>query len=258
MLPTWNPERLKPMIPFVIGLIGNRRSGKSTMQSWLLTNVLQNEFDLYISFAGSISCSPETRKFFYSHAMEDMMFDRLRIKFLQTLMRQQEYIKENRLKRRRVLLLLDDAELDKSEESFLGTFCTRARHFDCSIIQSSVSYTMMKPNFRRSLDCLCLFSIGMYSDRYLMLKEFSRNPKLSHYAMQELEKYQCLVQEKDHLSELFYFKLENESIQSKSENTTALAVNETENHASHSLGLETLHSDDNLGDFESKNEFLTV
>ena len=258
MLPTWNPERLKPMIPFVIGLIGNRRSGKSTMQSWLLTDVLQNEFDLYISFAGSISCSPATRGFFYSRRMQDMMFDRLRIKFLQTLMRQQEYIKENRLKRRRVLLLLDDAELDKSEESFLGTFCTRARHFDCSIIQSAVSYTMMKPNFRRSLDCLCLFSIGMYSDRYLMLKEFSRNPKLSHFAMQELEKYQCLVQEKDHQSDLFYFKLENESIRQPSENTTALVTNEIGNSVSPGLDCETLHLEDSPADFESKNEFLTV
>ena len=76
--------------------------------------------------------------------------------------------------------------------------------------------------------------------------------------MQELEKYQCLVQEKDHQSELFYFKLENDSIQPQSENTTALTVNETENCVSRAPGLEILHLDDSPADFESKNDFLVV
>ena len=245
MLNNWDPTRILKKKPFVCAMIGNRRSGKSTTQSWLLQNILNKDFDLYISFAGAISCSPETRDFFLSRGMEDMMFDRLSVKFLKILMKQQERHKVLG-KRRQVLLLLDDAELTREDEMFLGVFCTRARHFDVSIIQCSVSYTLLKPNFRRSLDILFLFSMGMYSDRYLMLREFSNNPKLSLYAMQELEQFQCLVQEKDHESKLFYFKV--------TQNTKDDSLDKTENLADPLLANTVEESDlqgDSLPDLQS-------
>ena len=228
MLRTWNPENIKPMIPFCAAMVGNRRSGKSFLQFYVLDTVLKDEFDLYISFCGSVSCSPDLRRFFQSKGLEHLMFERVTVKFLETLMKQQEYLKTNNLGRRRILLLLDDAELDKHEQQYLGTFCTRARHFDVSIFQCSVSYTQLAKNFRRSLDILFLFQMSMYSDRKLLLQEFSSNPKLSHYAMQDLQKYQCMVQEKNFTSELFYFKIEtpNQCEESKKNLELLLSSNE--------------------------------
>jgi hypothetical protein len=246
MLENWQPKRLVKMIPFVVALVGNRRSGKSTLQSWILENVLANEFDLIISFAGSVSCSPELREFFVKRGQTNMMFDSMSIPFLDKLIEQQEEIKENRLGRRRVLLILDDAQLDKNEELYLGTFCTRARHFDTSIMQASVSYTGISKNFRRSLDCLMLFSVGMHSDRKLLLQEFSRNPKLSHYAMMDLEKYQCLVQEKDFKSELFYYRLELDSPEQVLQNPTAQFEDKNENLEQNESLSENKPLDDNL------------
>jgi hypothetical protein len=206
MLPTWNPTNIKKMLPICAALVGSRKSGKSTLQSWLLENVLYPEFDLIISFCGSVSCSPELQAFFHTHGMSHMMFDEINIRFLQTLARQQEDLKLKNITRR-VLILLDDCEMDVPVQQQLGQFCTRARHFNCSLISSSVSYTSISKNFRRSLDLVIFFKINMYSDKKLLLQEFTTCPKLTQYALEELEEYQCVVQEKNFNGGTFYFKI---------------------------------------------------
>ena len=53
--------------------------------------------------------------------------------------------------------------------------------------------------------------MGLHSDRSVLLQEFSSNPRLTEFAHSDLEKYQAIVQEKDHNSKTYVFKIPNDS-----------------------------------------------
>ena len=207
MLPRWDPTSLEKMLPCNCALIGSRRSGKSTLQTYLLKNHLAKHFDCIISFTGSVSCSDELRDFFVKRGKSHLMFDRLNSRFLETLQRQQEAQKIQTGKSRSVLLLLDDALMENSTIAELGIFTTRARHYNVSIMSCSVSFTSISKNFRRSLDVAFFFKLGMWSDKKLLLQEFTSSPQLVEYSHAELKEYECIVQEKNFRNGTFVFSI---------------------------------------------------
>ena len=58
ILESWNPTSLEEYKSFVMTLLGGKRTGKSFSMAYLVER-LRNNFDLVISFCGSMSCSPE-------------------------------------------------------------------------------------------------------------------------------------------------------------------------------------------------------
>ena len=57
MLPHWDPATLDSVVPFVIGCVGARRTGKSTAISHLLFQ-MSTRFELVVCFIGSAACNP--------------------------------------------------------------------------------------------------------------------------------------------------------------------------------------------------------
>jgi hypothetical protein len=196
-----------------MSLIGGRRQGKSVMLSKLLRH-LQDEFDVLISFTGTVSCSPHLRQLYdeVSHWNPEFMFNSCNAEMLKTICQQQEDLKARGVTRR-IALLFDDVEFDNPEGvAYLGFTASRGRHYNISMFQVSVSYTLINKNFRRSLDVLGIFSLPSLNDKQILLKEYSRNPDLGSFAMDNLEKFECLIMETNsHKQELFKYKVPFES-----------------------------------------------
>jgi hypothetical protein len=219
----WDPNQLIKYKPFITAACGFRRSGKSFLQAHIL-NKLCHEFQLVCSFTGSLNCSPEMQKIFEHKLDPRFQFQKLNIRFLKTLMIQQETLARNGTKRS-VLLLFDDVFCTRTEQDYLAFFATRARHFDCSLMFSAVSYTSLGKNYRRSLDFLFLFGQPLYTDKKYLLVEFSKNPSLTELCLTELEEYQCLVLQNTRKSKMYVYKVTGDNPQNS--NVVCLDQNET-------------------------------
>jgi hypothetical protein len=175
---------------------------------------LRNEFDVLISFTGTVSCSPHLKRLYdeVPHWDRGFMFNRCSAEMLKTICNQQEDLKARGITRR-VALLFDDVEFDDPESiNYLGFTASRGRHYDISMFQVSVSYTLINKNFRRSLDVLGIFSLPSLNDKQILLKEYSRNPDLASFGMDNLEPYEALIMETNsHKQELFKYKVILES-----------------------------------------------
>ena len=90
----WDPNQLIKYKPFITAACGFRRSGKSFLQAHIL-NKLCHEFQLVCSFTGSLNCSPEMQKIFEHKLDPRFQFQKLNIRFLKTLMIQQETLARN-------------------------------------------------------------------------------------------------------------------------------------------------------------------
>jgi len=136
------------------------------------------------------------------------MFDSCNVEMLKAICNQQEQLKKRGITRR-ICLLFDDVEFDNPEsQAYLGFCASRGRHYNISMFHVSVSYTLINKNFRRSLDVLGIFSLPSLNDKQIMLKEYSRNPDLGSFAMDNLEKYECLIMETNsHKQELFKYRV---------------------------------------------------
>ena len=263
VLDQWNPTRLLKSKPWIVAFQGGRRQGKSLMQNYLC-KFYRDEFDLVVSFCGSVSCSPELVRTFQEYFDARFMFEKISIRFLETLRTQQEILKSNNTPRN-VLLLFDDLEMTSEEYTQLGFFATRARHFNCSMFFCSVAYVSIPKSYRRSLDCLFLFSVPMSSDKKILLQEFSRNPNFADFCISQLKKYEALVLDcSAHKQELFTFKIPEEtecqsdnpvSISEISENTI-----QVEKLGTNNPGLEQRVLDTNIEDKQQppKSEVLIV
>ena len=196
MLEEWNPDRLTSKLPGAnVLLCGIRRGGKSNCCSALIERT-KKHFDLVIAFVGSASCNPvleqqmiengwDTR-FFFSEYKDDLM-----TKLLQ---QQQELKKDGRI--RRVLVIVDDVILQGKCKDSLANLGIRGRHFFVSIFMCCVSYTTCPKRLRRSLDCLLVFSLPMSGDLQVLTWEFASKVKMARFALDNLQKHQCLVLEK--------------------------------------------------------------
>ena len=196
MLEEWNPDRLMSKLPGVnILLCGIRRGGKSNCCSALIERT-KKHFDLVIAFVGSASCNPvleqqmidngwDTR-FFFSEYKDELM--------KKLLVQQQDLKKQGR--NRRVLVIVDDVILQGKCRDSLANLGIRGRHFLVSIFMCCVSYTTAPKRLRRSLDCLLVFSLPMSGDLQVLTWEFASKVKMARFALDNLQKHQCLVLEK--------------------------------------------------------------
>jgi hypothetical protein len=159
------------------------------------------------------------------------MFNNCSAEMLKTICNQQEDLKARGI-RRRVALLFDDVEFDNPESiNYLGFTASRGRHYDISMFQVSVSYTLINKNFRRSLDVLGIFSLPSLNDKQILLKEYSRNPDLGSFAMDNLEQYECLVMETNsHKQELFKYRVTLETPSSELD-TSQESTNPSSDHS---------------------------
>ena len=204
-------------------LCGIRRGGKSNCCSALIERT-KKKFDLVIAFVGSASCNPvleqqmiennwDTR-FFFSEYKDELMN--------KLLVQQQELKKEGRT--RRVLVIVDDVILQGKCRDSLANLGIRGRHFLVSIFMCCVSYTTCPKRLRRSLDCLLVFSLPMSGDLQVLTWEFASKVKMARFALDNLQRHQCLVLEKfDSNQKLYVYRAPLLSIIDRTENQRILA-----------------------------------
>ena len=177
--------------------------GKSTLQFYLL-QLMRKRFDLCVSFAGSSSCSPEMRALIESRWDPRFLFPTWNQPFMNALLAQQERLKLQG-QTRHVIILVDDIVLTGKDEDSLAHLALRGRHFNISLMMCAVSYTTLPKRCRRSLDCLCLFSLPMAGDAKLLCQEYASKTNMAQYCLQNLEEHQCLVMETLQRKQRLYF-----------------------------------------------------
>ena len=193
MLPSWDPDRLLKKIPFVLGLVGGRRQGKSTAVADLLSR-MSERYDLVICMVGSAACNPVLESLLHTHWDDRFFFPEWDCELMAKLLQQQEELQRTGA-RREVLLLIDDVILGSSAEDQLAHMCMRGRHFRVSVCMCAVSYTSLPKRARRSLDTLLVFSCPMKGDMQILTWEYCQNQQMARFAMNSLKEYQCLVLE---------------------------------------------------------------
>ena len=193
MLPTWDPESLKKILPFVIGCVGARRTGKSTAISHLLFQ-MSGQFDLVICFIGSAACNPTIEAMMGQFWDPRFFFAQWDQKLIDTLLIQQENLKKAG-KSRQICILVDDVILTSSAEEQLSHMALRGRHFNISLVMAAVSYTSLPKRVRRSLDILFCFSCSMHGDRKILMWEYANNANMASFMLKNLGDHECLVLE---------------------------------------------------------------
>ena len=93
MLPSWDPTRLTRKIPFVLGLVGGRRQGKSTAVADLLSR-MSNQFDLVICMVGSAACNPVLEALLHEHWDDRFFFPEWDNAMMAKLLKQQEFFRK--------------------------------------------------------------------------------------------------------------------------------------------------------------------
>ena len=193
MLPTWDPETLHSVVPFVIGCVGARRTGKSTAISHLLFQ-MSSTFELVVCFIGSAACNPTIEammerfwdpRFFFSE-WDQHLIDKLLV--------QQETLKKQG-RDRHVCILVDDVILSSPAEEQLAHMALRGRHFNISLCMAAVSYTSLPKRVRRSLDILFCYSCTMQGDRKILMWEYAGNANMAQFMLKNLGDHECLVLE---------------------------------------------------------------
>lgn len=173
MLPQWDPNRLTRKIPFVLGLVGGRRQGKSTAVADLLSR-MSGQFDLVLCMVGSASCNPVLEGLLQEFWDDRFFFPEWDNEMMAKLLEQQELIQRYGQKRE-VLILIDDVVLSSQAEDQLAHMCMRGRHFSVSVCMCAVSYTSLPKRARRSLDTLLVFSCPMKGDLQILTWELSES-----------------------------------------------------------------------------------
>ena len=193
VLPEWDPNRLRKKIPFVLGLTGGRRQGKSTAVADLLSR-MSSDFDLVICMVGSAACNPQLEDLLAQHWDDRFFFSEWDFDMMAKLLNQQEELLAAGMKRE-VLLIIDDVILSSKAEEQICHMAMRGRHFRISLAMCSVSYTTLPKRARRSLDTLLVFSCPMKGDMQVLTYEYCQNHGMARFAMNSLQDYECLVLE---------------------------------------------------------------
>ena len=192
-LPEWNPDRIRNKIPYVLGLTGGRRQGKSTAMADLLSRQF-NDFDLVICMVGSAACNPQLEGLLEKYWDERFFFSQWDFEMMEKLLRQQEELL-GAGKKREVLIIIDDVILGSKAEDQIAHMAMRGRHFRISLAMCAVSYTSLPKRARRSLDTLLVFSCPMKGDMQCLTYEYCQNHGMARFAMNSLQEYECLVLE---------------------------------------------------------------
>ena len=192
-LPEWNPARISNKIPYVLGLCGGRRQGKSTAMADLLSRQC-NDFDLVICMVGSAACNPQLEGLLARYWDDRFFFSEWDFEMMDKLLSQQEELLASGRKRE-VLVIIDDVILGSKAEDQIAHMAMRGRHFRISLAMCAVSYTSLPKRARRSLDTLLVFSCPMKGDMQTLTYEFCQNHGMARFAMNSLQEFECLVLE---------------------------------------------------------------
>ena len=193
MLPQYNPETLGNVIPFVIGCVGARRTGKSTAISHLLFQ-MSSRFELVVCFIGSAACNPTIEAMMERYWDPRFFFSTWNQHLIDKLLEQQENLKKAG-RDRQVCILVDDVILTSSAEEQLAHMALRGRHFNISLCMAAVSYTSLPKRVRRSLDILFCYSCTMQGDRKILMWEYAGNATMAGFMLKNLGDHECLVLE---------------------------------------------------------------
>ena len=228
-LEKWDPTDVLTKKSFIMTLLGNKRMGKSYFTAWFLEFLgSHNKFDLVVSFCGSVAANPDLQCIMSKYYDDRFMFPTFSVKFLRTLLEQQESIKSQQNRSRNVLLIIDDVEIESEAFNYLGFLATRHRHYSVSIINLSVRFSYVHKSVRSCSDYMVLFNIPTYSDRQMLLKEHATNPQLAKFCMGQLEKYQALIIASDFKQRLYVFRCGTLSSQ-KTRSKIDVRLDETKN-----------------------------
>ena len=193
MLPHYNPETLADVVPFVIGCVGARRTGKSTAISHLLFQ-MSSRFELVVCFIGSAACNPTIQAMMEQFWDPRFFFSTWNQHLIDKLLEQQESLKKQG-RDRQVCILVDDVILSSNAEEQLAHMALRGRHFNISLCMAAVSYTSLPKRVRRSLDILFCYSCTMQGDRKILMWEYAGNATMAGFMLKNLGDHECLVLE---------------------------------------------------------------
>ena len=193
MLPHWDPASLEAVVPFVIGCVGARRTGKSTAISHLLFH-MASRFELVVCFIGSAACNPTIEAMMERYWDPRFFFSQWDQKLINNLLEQQERLKKGG-RDRQVCILVDDVILSSPAEEQLAHMALRGRHFNISLCMAAVSYTSLPKRVRRSLDILFCYSCTMQGDRKILMWEYAANANMAGFMLKNLGAHECLVLE---------------------------------------------------------------
>ena len=193
MLPHWDPATLDNVVPFVIGCVGARRTGKSTAISHLLFQ-MSSRFELVVCFIGSAACNPTIEAMMEQFWDPRFFFSQWDQHLIDKLLEQQENLKKAG-RDRQVCILVDDVILTSSAEEQLAHMALRGRHFNISLCMAAVSYTSLPKRVRRSLDILFCYSCTMQGDRKILMWEYAGNATMANFMLRNLGEHECLVLE---------------------------------------------------------------
>ena len=181
----------------VLMITGARKTGKSYMCSHLLRQAasLRSEIrpDLVICCCGGSQADyvPIIRE----HWDDRFLFDRLPgPQFMQQLFDQQRALDANG-QRRQVLIIMDDAPVDKDTRNAIIEVGFRGRHYGVSLWILAISFVMAPKPLRRSLDALIILSgLPLASDRKALTEDFcGRAPEHALWALENLRVHEALV-----------------------------------------------------------------
>ena len=109
VLPIWDPERLRPRLPFNVALCGGRKQGKSCGVAHLL-DLLKDEFQLVICMVGSAACNPVLEHLLKENWDPRFFFSEWDDELIGRLLKQQEELLGSG-QQREDLIILDDVIL---------------------------------------------------------------------------------------------------------------------------------------------------
>ena len=198
-LSKWD-QRLEPLISGGAGnlmLCGPRKSGKSVLCTSLLKQAAslppKTRPDLVICCSGGSQADyvPIIAKNWDSR----FLFDRLPgPEFMERLFEQQRALHAAG-QQRNVLIIMDDAPVDKDVRNSITEVGYRGRHYSVSIWILAISFVMCPKGLRRSLDALFIMcGLPLASDRKCLTEDFCGcAPEHALWALDNLKTHEALV-----------------------------------------------------------------
>ena len=106
---------------------------------------------------------------------------------------QAELIKQG--KKRSVVIVIDDINMNSTARDAIITCALRGRHRNISLIQLCISWTLAPKVYRRSVDAIFLFNLPLSSDKECLSREYSsyHSWENTYFLIENLENHHCLV-----------------------------------------------------------------
>ena len=198
-LQKWD-QRLEPLISGGAGnlmLCGPRKSGKSVLCATLLKQAAslppQMRPDLVVCCCGGSQA--DYVGIVKSNWDSRFLFNRLPPpEFMDALFDQQKALHDAGVQRN-VLIVMDDAPMDKDVRNAITEVGYRGRHYNVSVWILAISFVMCPKGLRRSLDALFIMcGLPLASDRKCLTEDFCGcAPEHALWALDNLKTHECLV-----------------------------------------------------------------